>query len=115
MSEKDMNQRFRVARKMELVSESWHLAGKELGRFLRENGICSVELKSWREQMSDGLKNGKPIIRNEKRILENRIEALEEELRQAKVVIELQKKVQGLFAEKEAKSTALKSAKKSAK
>lgn len=106
MPEKDLNQRFKDTQKMEFVARSWHLRGEELGRFLRENGVYSVELDSWREQMSDGLKHNKPLSRSEKKILENRIKLLERELQQANAVIDLQKKVQGLFAENEDKNTA---------
>jgi hypothetical protein len=115
MSEKDMNQRFTDSRKMEFVVKSWKLKGEELGRFLRENGIYSVELESWREQMSDGLKNEKPMFRGQKKILENRIRLLERELQQANAVIDLQKKVQNLFAEKEDNVTASASDQKSLK
>ena len=108
MSEKDLNQRFKITEKMKFVAKSWNLKGEELGRFLRRNGIHLVELNSWREQMSDGLKSGKPIFRSEKKVLENKIRLLEGELEQAKAVIELQKKVQALFVEKEDKNTATK-------
>ncbi len=105
MSEKDLNQRFSDYRKMDLVAKSWKLKGEQLGRFLRETGICSVELNSWREQMSDGLKDNKPIRRNYKKELDNKIRLLERELQAAKAVIELQKKVQNLHAENEDKNT----------
>lgn len=105
MSVKDLRQRFSTSEKMELVGESWNLSGQERGRFLRKTGIHSVELNSWRKQMEDGLKGGKSLDRGTKKTLESRIKLLEKELQEARALIELQKKVQDLFAEKEDKNT----------
>ena len=115
MPEKDLNQRFPTKKKMALVARSWGLKGRELGRFLRKNGISSPELMSWREQMKDGMDDGKPLSRSYRRELQQKIESLEKQLRQAHGIIELQKKVQEIRAESAAKRLQEKTAKKSSK
>lgn len=94
MSEKDLVQRFRAGKKMELVLECEKLQGVDLGRFLRENGISSPEIRAWREQMHEGLESGRLLDRKEKNKYLDEIAALKEENRKLKVLTELQKKLQ---------------------
>ena len=113
MSEKDLVQRFRDTQKMNFVVESWDLRGEDLGRFLRENGLSSIEIMTWRDQMGEGLEEGKPLDKSVKKSLENRIKLLEEENRQLRVLNELQKKAQKLIEVHEAKSLEKRSGKTS--
>ena len=94
MLEKDLVQRFRAGKKMEFVLECEKLQGVDLGRFLRENGISSPEIRAWREQMHEGLESGRLLERKEKKKYLDEIEALKEENRKLKVLNELQKKLQ---------------------
>jgi transposase-like protein len=105
MSEKDLVQRFKLFQKMQLVASSWNLRDKNLGQFLRANGISSPELFAWREQMQEGLERGLPVIRSEKRRYKDEIAKLKEEVRQLRELNEIQKKVQVLYARNEAKNT----------
>lgn len=94
MPEKDLIQRFNTHARMTLVSRSWDLKDEKLGHFLRKNGISSSELYSWRAQMKDGLEDGKPICRSVQKNLELKVLLLERELHEAKLLLEIQKKVQ---------------------
>jgi hypothetical protein len=115
MPEKDLTQRFVTKQKMRFVAQSWSLKGEELGRFLRRNGISFPELLSWREQMKDGMDDGKPLSRSYRRELQMKIDSLEKQLRQAHGIIELQKKVQEIRTEAAAKKLQKKSEKKFSK
>lgn len=115
MPEKDLTQRFSTKRRVAMVVESWNLSGEDLGRFLRKHGISSAELLSWREQMCDGLEEDKPLNRQLRKSLEQRIALLEKELEKARLQIELQKKVQNLVKDAEEKSTTPNSVPKSSK
>jgi len=111
MSEMNARVRFRTSQQMAMVAGSWGLKGEELGRFLRENGISSVELEGWKEQMKDGMDDGKPLDRQTKKTLLQRIALLEKELLRAQGMLVLQKKAQEIWAEDEAIKTAAKAAK----
>jgi hypothetical protein len=105
MPEKDLIQRFTIGKKISLLVESWNLEGENLGRFLRKNGISSPEILAWQECMHEGFEEGKPMARNTKKALENRIKLLEEEVRQLSLLNEIQKKVQNVLTEHEEKNT----------
>jgi hypothetical protein len=115
MSEMNSRQRFRTTQQMAMVAKSWDLKGEHLGRFLRENGISSVELESWRGQMKDGMDDGKPLDRGTRKRLEQRIQLLEAELKRALGIIELQKKAQKIWEEDEARKVAVNPAASSSK
>lgn len=115
MPEKDLNQRFSTQQKMRLVADSWHLKDEEYGRFLRRSGISSIEIESWREQMAEGMDEGKPISRGEKRSLQQRIELLKKELKRAQGVIAFQKKFQKIWEKDAEAKVPKKSEKKPAK
>jgi hypothetical protein len=99
MSEKSLNQRFHDSEKMRFVAQSWGLKEEAYGRFLRAHGLSSVELERWRQEMRDGLAEGKALPNSTKKQLENRIRLLEEENRLLRVENELQKKAQILEQE----------------
>jgi transposase-like protein len=115
MPEKDLTQRFKLVHKMRLVAESWKLKDEKLGHFLRTNGISSPELMAWRDQMQEGLEEGIPLPRSEKRRYKAQIARLEEEVRQLRVVNEIQKKVQVLLEQEKVKNTVKKSGRRPVK
>ena len=89
-------------RLMRYVVEAWYLQGEELGRYLRSNGIRSEQLALWREQMKEGLEDNKLIACKTRRDYRRKIEKLEKELNEARVIIDIQKKFQkALEAEEE--------------
>lgn len=94
----------RSSAKLDLVISSWDLKGEALGLFLRSNGIYKEELEQWRDQIMSALDDGKPVDPGSRKSYEQKIKRLEQELEEAKVIIELQKKVQELLGE-EAPST----------
>lgn len=111
MSKKFVNQRWKTIQKMRLVAESFHLKDEALGRFLRQKGIHSHYLESWKEQMAMGIDRDKPVYREERRWYKEKIKKLEEELQEARAIIELQKKVKNLSSEAEAQKPKSKSEK----
>lgn len=115
MSERSDKQRFRDSQKMRMVIESWDLNGEALGRFMRTIGISSPELLSWREQMKDGLGNGKPPDRKSLKHYQNTIQLLEKEVRDLRLELELVKKSEEIRADAAAKREAQKSAALSAR
>ena len=88
-------------RKFRLVMQSYGLKGSELGAFLRSNGIYSDELNDWRNQMSDGLSGNMMMNVDTKKSQQKKIEKLERELKEARIIIELQKKVQKILEDEE--------------
>ena len=82
---------------MKLVFEYESLKNQdERGRFLREKGLHSTDLKTWKKEMSNGLESHQPISGETKRFFKSRIEKLESELDEAMIIIETQKKIQNL-------------------
>jgi len=78
MSNKGRAKDWPAEKKLQTVQEYDGLADEESrGRFLRENGLYSVEIRRWREEMLAAL-NRKP---NRKDPKDQRIKELERELR----------------------------------
>ncbi len=80
-------------KKMNLMYKAWNLQGEELGKFLRENGIYSEDLRIWKDQMKDGLERQVKMTGSARREYRDQVKQLKEELAQANAVIEFQKKV----------------------
>ncbi|MGZ3792891.1 MAG: transposase [Bdellovibrio sp.] len=122
MSEKELNQRFSKNVKLRMVAETFGLKGEELGRYLRRNGISSCELRDWREQMTDSLDEGRPVARSEKKslnskikLLENEVANLQRELNEARLLLDIQKKVQVILEDEKEENTVKKHVKPSSK
>jgi len=86
--------------KFQLVMGAENLNEQELGEYLRRHGIYSSELKEWKKDMLDALVGG-DISNNKERQLNKKISNLEKELNEAKVLLEMKKKVQRLLGEEE--------------
>lgn len=87
-------------------------AGGNVGEFLRKEGLYWSQLAEWRRQAAPGAaprKAGRPPTSTTTRKLEarkqsRRVASLERELKQARAIIELQKKVAAFMATLEASS-----------
>lgn len=101
MSKKFVRQRWRTGDKLRFIAESWDLADEALGRFLRQNGLHSHDLETWKEQMAMGINGEKSVYLEERRWYKTKIKRLEKELQEAQAIIELQKKVKNLRSEAE--------------
>jgi transposase-like protein len=101
-----------VAKKIDLVVESWGLRGERLGRFLRAKGLYFSEIEHWREQLKRGLEKDHQMSSDSKRYYKAEIKKLKRELAEARVIIEVQKKVHKIL-EGEGKSTQGRKGKKS--
>ena len=100
--------------KLRLVAESYRLKGSKFGAFLRSEGIKSLEIERWRNQMVEGLESNIMMNVDTKKSYQKKIAKLERELNEARVIIELQKKAQKILADEE-KNTAKRSVKNSAR
>lgn len=112
MSKKFLKQRWRTSEKLRFIAESWHLKDEALGRFLRQKGLHTHDLKTWKEQMAMGIDGDKPVYLEERRWYKAKIKKLEKELKEAQIIIELQKKVKKLRLEAEARKQRSKPGKK---
>jgi transposase-like protein len=110
VAEKAKRRRFEAAYKLRVLAEAdrCHEPG-ELGALLRREGLYSSHLTTWRKQRDAGAlealspkqRGRKPrrqdavALENERLVRENR--RLAERLRQAEVIIEVQKKVSAML------------------
>lgn len=81
-------QKFDAVFKFEKLSE------EEQGAFLRENGIYLAQIGAWKDEMLEGLEHPKSLTEKE-------VKLLKKDLQEKKALVELQKKVQGLFQDEE--------------
>ena len=105
--------------KLNLVLRSMELTGVKLGRFIRENGLYKTDLERWRQQMQLGLEKETRVTRATRshftgkiKQLKKKLKSTERELKEAKIIIEAQKKIQKILEEEE-KSTQKRRGKKS--
>jgi transposase-like protein len=101
-----------ASEKMRLVLASEALEGKELGAFLRAEGVHSSDLRRWKDQMCDGL-NGRSRAKKEavqklrqakrdKRELESELRRKEAALAEAAALLVLSKKARRLWGDEDA-------------
>jgi transposase-like protein len=114
-NEKRRIRSFSKSEKLRILSEADACAYGELGALLRRENIYSSQLKKWREQLAasgaEGLENtkaGRKPLREDKDIksqyLEKEKTKLEKQLKQAKGLLELQKKAFALFEQMDSAS-----------
>lgn len=111
--EKTTRRKFTAAYKLRILKEAESCTGYgQLGALLRREGIYSSSLSLWRHQVAQGLipKKRGPVARKAdpqvRRIaeLERENEKLTHKLKQAELIISVQKKVAELLKESEEKS-----------
>ena len=104
--ERPVRRRFTVEYKARIVAEADACTETgQLGELLRREGLYSSHLSTWRRQRDEGVLAGLPPKRrgrkakpknpltDENRRLERENERLKEQLRQAELIIDVQKKV----------------------
>lgn len=103
------------AEKMRLVVAAEALEGKELGAFLREEGVHTSDLRRWKEQMCEGL-DGRTRAKKEatqklrqaqrdKRELESELRRKEAALAETAALLVLSKKARRLWGDEDAPTT----------
>lgn len=92
-----------VEEKIRLVAEASRLSERELGAFLRREGLHEEELEQWRDSMTWALQTSRERIENraQSRTLERTLRKTEKQLKETKALLELQKKVQEMWADDE--------------
>ena len=106
--EKTVRRKFTAAYKLRILKEAESCTGQgQIGALLRREGLYSSNLTSWRRQVAQGLipkKRGPvtqktdPLIRRNAE-LERENEKLAHKLKQAELIIDVQKKVAELLKE----------------
>ena len=111
--EKTVRRKFTAAYKLRIIREAERCTEPgQIGALLRREGIYSSSLTSWRRQVKQGLvpKKRGPLAQkadpNVRRIaeLERQNEKLAHKLKQAELIIDVQKKVAELLKDSEEKS-----------
>ena len=101
--EKAKRRQFEAAYKLRILAEADRCAAGELSELLRREGLYASHLANWRKQREEGAlsgliqkKRGRKPKRQEERELERlrrENEKLKERVRQAELIIDVQKKV----------------------
>jgi hypothetical protein len=93
--------------KLRLLLEARALTEEQLGEFLRREGLHDGDLERWRAEALGGLGGQLHNDADRRRIAELERAALKQHkrLREAEALLELQKKVQALWGEKEDDTT----------
>jgi hypothetical protein len=105
--------RWRTAEVLNLIMKSWNLKDEALGFFLREHGLTTYDILSWRKIIIGALESETPVNPSSKKYFTNKIKKLEFELNEAREINDAQKKVQKILEDAEAANTRKKSGKKS--
>ena len=104
-----MRRKFSASFKLKVLSETDRLAEGEVGAYLRKNGLYSSYLSAWRVQRERGalaeLRGRKkaevsPSTDRELAAAHKELERVKDQLRQANLVLEIQKKVLSLCEER---------------
>jgi transposase-like protein len=92
-----------VEEKLRLVREADGLSECDLGAFLRREGLQEEELTQWRDSMSWALQTSSQRMadRKQARTLARQLRKTEKELKEARALLELQKKVQEMWGDDE--------------
>jgi hypothetical protein len=97
--------------KLRVLEETERLSEGELGAYLRKNGLYWSSLATWRRQRNSGAlsetlsqargrKKSQPDLESQELVaMRKQVEGLEEKLRRANLILEVQKKVLSLCAE----------------
>jgi len=87
--------------KLRLAMEADGLSEEELGAFLRREGLEEEELRQWQDSMLWAVQSRSQRMaeRRQVRTLERRLRRTEKELKEAKALLELQKKVQAIWGD----------------
>ena len=99
VTEKATRRRFSVEYKERIATEAQQCQRPgELGALLRREGLHSTTLNRWRRQLQENLltsqkAKGKETLSQENKRLKRENERLAEKLRQAELIIDVQKKV----------------------
>ena len=109
--QKPERRRFDAAYKRRIVEEAENCKGKgEIGALIRREGLYSSQLAKWRRQYRDAGQKGladdkrgrkakeKNPLEPELRKLEQENRRLQKKLRQAEIIIDIQKKVAAIMA-----------------
>ena len=104
--EKAVRRKFTAAYKLRILKEAESCTGKgEIGALLRREGLYSSSLTSWRRQVNQGLipKKRGPVTQKANPLVRRTVELEKEnarlthKLKQAELIIEVQKKVAELL------------------
>ena len=87
--------------RLRLAMEADGLSEEELGAFLRREGLEEEELRQWQDSMLWAVQSRSQRMaeRRQVRTLERRLRRTEKELKEAKALLELQKKVQAIWGD----------------
>jgi transposase-like protein len=107
-----------ASEKMRLVLASQTLEGRDLGTFLRAEGVHSSDLRRWKDQMRDGLEGRSRAkkeatqklrqAKRDKRELESELRRKEAALAETAALLVLSKKARRLWGDEDALTTGLK-------
>lgn len=86
--------KWKASQKLKHLVDSYHLKDIELGSYLRQHGLYSSDLKTWKQEAEYAFDGARPMRNEEKKRMEIRIKFLEKELEKANLKLELQKKIQ---------------------
>jgi hypothetical protein len=95
----DRNFERKASEKLELVMQSWNLTGPALGAFIRNKGIYSSDLETWKNEMIEGLDGRRPLYKEAVRKHDSQVASLELKLRQTEAILEAKKKLELLWLE----------------
>lgn len=106
---KAKRRQFSVAYKVKILAAYDASATGEKGAFLRREGLYSSNITSWRREQQNGFNNKKRGPKIDPQAVENKRlqkenEKLRKKLKQAELVIEVQKKVSQLLEEMDEES-----------
>ena len=106
MSRKKRSQKWTADQKFQAVMSYEGLSEEERGRYLREQGLYSVDIERWREEMSGALANKskkKQVDPRDQRIreLERELKRKEKALAEAAALLVLKKKADAIWGDDE--------------
>jgi len=106
-------QKLNAHQKLTALSETDGLSDEKLGFWLRKNGHFLCDLQLWKQLAMRGLDEGRPMKMSERDHYRKQIAKLEVDLKEARAIINLQKKVRLLFPDEAENSVSAKEDKSS--